>query len=186
MPLTSVYPVLMTHDVPAAAAFYRTHFGFELAFESDWYVSLTRDRWELAILDATHPTIPTRGRPASGILMNLEVDDVDEEYDRLVIHGPLEALQPLRSEDFGQRHFIVAGPDEVLIDVITPIQPSEELRGNVDHPIGLIAPRHAHAIRRRYLRPLAGWSRARRVRHGDIRFGAARGAYGRPRRARCL
>ena len=30
----------------------------------------------------------------------------------------------LRSEDFGQRHFIVAAPDGVLIDVITPIEPS--------------------------------------------------------------
>lgn len=136
MPLTSVYPVLMTHDVPAPAAFYRTHFGFELAFESDWYVSLTRDRWELAILDATHPTIPTHGRPASGVLMNLEVDDVDDEYDRLVAQGPLEALLPLRSEDFGQRHFIVAGPDEVLIDVITPIQPSEELAAMFTTPSG--------------------------------------------------
>lgn len=124
MSLTSVYPVLMTQDVPATAAFYRTHFG--LAFEADWYVSLTRDRWELAILDASHPTIPITGRPASGVLINLEVDDVDAEYERLVTQGPLETLLPLRSEDFGQRHFIVAGPDGVLIDVITPIQPTAE------------------------------------------------------------
>lgn len=116
----------MTHDVPATAAFYRSHFGFEVAFEAEWYVSLVRDGWELAVLDASHPTIPVKGRPASGLLINLEVDDVDAEYHRLVSQGPLEALLPLRSEDFGQRHFIVAGPDEVLIDAITPIQPSEE------------------------------------------------------------
>lgn len=125
MPLTSVYPVLMTTDVPTTAAFYQDHFGFQATFESDWYVSLMRDRWELAILDATHATIPGHGLPAAGVLLNLEVDDVDVEYDRLVTHGPLEALVTLRSEDFGQRHFIVAGPDGVLIDVITPIEPSE-------------------------------------------------------------
>jgi catechol 2,3-dioxygenase-like lactoylglutathione lyase family enzyme len=124
MALTSAYPVLMTDDVPTTAAFYRTHFGFEVAFGADWYVSLIRDRWELAVLDASHPTIPVRARPASGVLINLEVDDVDAEYDRLVTRGPLEALLPLRSEDFGQRHFIVAGPDDVLIDVITPIEPT--------------------------------------------------------------
>lgn len=126
MSLTSTYPVLMTSDVTATAAFYRTHFGFEMAFEADWYVSLTRDRWELAILDASHPTIPGSGRPATGVLINFEVEDVDAEYDRLVTHGPLDALLTVRSEDFGQRHFIVAGPDDVLIDVITPIEPSEE------------------------------------------------------------
>jgi uncharacterized glyoxalase superfamily protein PhnB len=58
------------------------------------------------------------------MLLNLEVGDVDAEYDRLVTRGPLEAVLPLRSEDFGQRHFIVAGPDGVLVDVITPIEPS--------------------------------------------------------------
>lgn len=126
MSLTSFYPVLMTHDVAATAAFYRTHLGFDLVFEADWYVSLGRDGWELAIVDASHPSIPVSGSPASGVLINFEVEDVDAEYDRLVTHGPLEALLTLRSEDFGQRHFIVAGPDGVLIDVITPIQPTEE------------------------------------------------------------
>lgn len=124
MTLTSAYPVLMTEDVAATADFYRTHFGFEVTFEADWYVSLTRERWELAVVDVGHPSIPVRGRPASGVLLNLEVDDVDAEYDRLVVHGPLDAVLPLRSEDFGQRHFIVGGPDDVLVDVITPIQPT--------------------------------------------------------------
>lgn len=33
---------------------------------------------------------------------------------------------PLRTEAFGQRHFIVAVLDGVLIDVITVVPPSEE------------------------------------------------------------
>jgi uncharacterized glyoxalase superfamily protein PhnB len=66
-----------------------------------------------------------RGTTTRGLLVNLEVDDVDAEYHRLVTAGPLEAVLPIRSEAFGQRHFIVAGPDGVLIDVITPIEPDE-------------------------------------------------------------
>ena len=58
--------------------------------------------------------------------MNLEVEDVDAEYQRLVVDGGLPALLPLQSEPFGQRHFVVAGPDGVLIDVITPIPPEPE------------------------------------------------------------
>jgi catechol 2,3-dioxygenase-like lactoylglutathione lyase family enzyme len=128
MTLTSSYPVLMTRDVAATAAFYQHHFGFTVTFEADWYVSLKRDQWELAVLDATHETIPAthRGPVAAGLLINLEVGDVDAEYARLVLDGPLEPLLPIRSEGFGQRHFIVAGPDGVLIDVITPIEPAPE------------------------------------------------------------
>jgi catechol 2,3-dioxygenase-like lactoylglutathione lyase family enzyme len=122
----SCYPVLMTRDVAATAAFYRDHLGFETTFEADWYVSLRRGTHELAVLDAGHPTVPAgHGRPASGVLINLEVDDVDAEYRRLVLDGPLDALLPIRSEEFGQRHFIVAAPDGVLIDVITEIPAGE-------------------------------------------------------------
>lgn len=128
MALTSVYPVLMTTDVAATAAFYRDNLGFKPTFEADWYVSLVRGQWELAILDSSHETIPEgfRGHPAGGIVLNIEVDDVDEEYLRLVTNGPLSAIVPLRSESFGQRHFVIEAPDRVLIDVITPIEPAPE------------------------------------------------------------
>ena len=124
MTLTSSYPVLMTTDVAATAAFYRNHFGFQPTFETDWYVSLRRDQWELAVLDSKHETIPAayRGPVAGGMLLNLEVDDVDAEWERL---RNLEVLLPIRTEEFGQRHFILAGPDGVLIDVITNVEPAE-------------------------------------------------------------
>lgn len=127
MNVTSIYPVLMTTDVAASAGFYRTFFDFEVTFESDWYVSLKHGPWELAILQADHPTVPEayRGAAARGILINLEVGDIDAVHDRLVAAG-LAPVLPLRSEDFGQRHAIFRGPDGVLLDIITPIPPSGE------------------------------------------------------------
>lgn len=126
MTVSSIYPVLLTSDVSDTADFYARHLGFDVTFRSDWYVSLKRGAHELAILDRDHDTVPEnfRGASASGILLNIEVDDVDSEYERLVLGGPLDALVSIRSEGFGQRHFIVAGPDGVLVDVITPIEPS--------------------------------------------------------------
>jgi len=53
------------------------------------------------------------------------VDDVDCEYERLLGIG-LPMHLPLRSEDFGQRHFITSDPNGVLIDVIQVIPPSAE------------------------------------------------------------
>lgn len=130
MRLTSFYPVIGTERIADSADFYTTHFGFEITFQADWYVSLNRPgdpSYELALLDPSHPSVPAGyGKPVSGLLLNFEVDDVDAEYDRLVKQAGLEPVLNIRSEDFGQRHFIIADPGGVLIDVITNIEPSAE------------------------------------------------------------
>ncbi|MDA0565672.1 VOC family protein [Streptomonospora sp. S1-112] len=127
MAVTSFYPVVMSADVTAAADFYRNVLGFETTFASDWYVSLRLGDFELAVLDPAHGTVPEGfGTPARGLLLNLEVDDVDAVHARLTgEHGCVPVL-PLRDEPFGQRHFIVAAPDGVLLDVIQPIPPTGE------------------------------------------------------------
>ena len=122
MNVTSVYPVLMSTDVATAADFYRRVLGFEVTFSADWYVSMRTGVFELALVDATHPTIPEgHRRPAAGLLVNIEVDDVDVLYRRLTDEHRLRPVLELRDEDFGQRHFIVEGPDGVLLDCIQPI-----------------------------------------------------------------
>ncbi|MDD7970822.1 VOC family protein [Roseinatronobacter alkalisoli] len=130
MKITQYYPVLMVADVTATSAFYQAHFGFRALFAADWYAHLqsqTDENVNLAILDASHDTIPecARHRPASGVLLNFEVPDVDAVHDALVTKG-LPVLLSLRDEPFGQRHFITQDPNGVLIDVITPIEPSAE------------------------------------------------------------
>ena len=129
MKVTSYYPVIMTDAVAETASFYQRHFGFVPAFESDWYVHLTlaaQPAVNLAILDGSHETIPPSGRGrVSGLRLNIEVEGVDAEQDRLAAAG-LPILLPLRDEAFGQRHFITADPNGVLIDIIKPIPPSAE------------------------------------------------------------
>ncbi|MFJ3876848.1 VOC family protein [Streptomyces sp. NPDC090077] len=129
--LGGFYPVLGTRDVAASRDFYTRHFGFEVTFAADWYVSLRRPdapQYELALLDHAHPSVPEDHRAPlrGGLLLNFEVDDVDREHRRLVVDAGLTELLPLRTERFGQRHFIVAAPDGVLIDVVTVVPPSGE------------------------------------------------------------
>lgn len=127
MELTSFYPVICTDKVAESRDFYVRLFGFEVTFEADWYVSLRRGPYELALLDHAHPTLPESYRDrAAGLLLNFEVGDADAEWERLVEGEGLKPELPLRSEDFGQRHFIVTGPGGVLIDVIQPIEPAGE------------------------------------------------------------
>ena len=129
MKCTQFYPVIMTGDVAGTARFYQDNFRFSPAFESDWYVHLQSDEDEtvnIAVLQGDHETIPEPGRGrVSGLLINFEVEDVDAEYAQARERG-LPILRELRDEPFGQRHFITRDPNGVLIDVITPIPPSEE------------------------------------------------------------
>lgn len=129
MKITSYYPVIMTSDVEETAAFYIRHFGFEALFSADWYVHLQSRHNEhvaLAVLDGRHETIPESGRgAASGLLLNFEVEDPDALYAAFQAAG-LPILKAICDEDFGQRHFIIADPNGVLIDVIKPIPPTGE------------------------------------------------------------
>lgn len=135
MKTTSSYPVIACENVAGTVAFYRAHFGFRAVFEADWYVHLQSAAdagVNLAVLDCRHGTIPAGYRkPVQGLLINFEVDDVDAEYARLTAAG-LPMLQELRSEDFGQRHFITHDPAGVMIDVITVIPPSAEFAEQYD------------------------------------------------------
>lgn len=128
--LTSLYPTIATTKLAEAHDFYTRLLGFKATFVSDWYISLRHvgeQGYELALLQYDHPTLPAAyRRPVQGLVLNFEVDDVDAEYQRLVVDAGLQVEQDIRSEDFGQRHFIIADPSGVLIDVITPIEPTAE------------------------------------------------------------
>lgn len=123
--ITAHYPVLLVEDVGETASFYETHFGFARQFDAGWYVHLAHEAdgktHQMAVMRYDHGTIPEAGRaPTHGLIVNIEVADVDEVHGRMGAAG-VPMLQPLRSEKFGQRHFITADPNGVLVDVITPI-----------------------------------------------------------------
>ena len=129
MKITQFYPLLQVADVAATQAFFQKHFDFEPAFESDWYVHLQSKQsptTNITLLDAQHETIP---EPARGLtqrtILSFEVEDVDAAYAACQMDG-MTIVQPLQDEPHGQRHFIGVDPNGILIDVITPIAPSEE------------------------------------------------------------
>jgi len=130
MTTTSFYPVILTEKVTLSSTFYSTYFQFEKVYEADWYVSLRMTNgkvpYELALLDASHPTIPpVYQKRVQGLILNFEVDDVDSEYKRLILDEKLPLQLDIRNEEFGQRHFITSDPNGVLIDIIQIIPPSE-------------------------------------------------------------
>jgi len=122
----SLYPLIQVDDVAATAAFYETHLGFTRTFGLDWYVQLRATSeypFELAIIAQDHDSIPSIGQGVTrNLILSFYVDDAAAQEQRLAAAG-VPIVQPLRDEVFGQRHFIAADPNGILLDVITPIEP---------------------------------------------------------------
>ncbi len=130
MHINSLYPVICTERLAESKTFYLSYLPFKTTFESEWYVSLQTAGsrpFELALLDYRHTTVPEGFRKAfgGGLLLNFEVEDVDSVYHSFLEAG-LPIHQALRSETFGQRHFITEDPNGVLLDVIKVIPFSGE------------------------------------------------------------
>lgn len=127
--ITSIFPTICADDVAATKDFYVELFGFEVIFDSGWYVQLESPdgtKPQIGIVQREHPTVPEafRLQPA-GVVVCIEVDDVDKVHDQVVAQG-LELLVTLRDETFGQRHFITLDPSGTMVDVIKPIPAGEE------------------------------------------------------------
>ena len=139
MNLRSYYPVIGTKDVVGTVAFYRRHFPLVPAYDSGWYVHLVwrgRRSVNLAVIDCAHESVPEGfRRPAQGLLLNFETDDVDAAYERFREDGAAIVLT-LRDEPWGQRHFIAEDPNGLLLDVVRPIPPSDAYRAYYLQPSG--------------------------------------------------
>ena len=131
MKISSYYPVVCVSNMKESVAFYKANFSFEAVFENEWYTHLTMSEnphVNLAIMDSTHPSVPESFRKtAQGVLLNFEVGDVDLFYDECRSRK-LDVILALRDEPWGQRHFILADPSGVMIDVIKLIEPSDEFK----------------------------------------------------------
>ena len=129
MNINACYPVICTDKINATKEFYTTFFDFTTTFEADWYVSLKsrlNPNYELALLDFRHASLPDNFKePTRGLLINFEVPDVDHVYEQLKAQK-LQVVLDLKSEEWGQRHFIIQDPNGILLDIIQNIAPSDE------------------------------------------------------------
>jgi catechol 2,3-dioxygenase-like lactoylglutathione lyase family enzyme len=130
----SLFPVIITSTLAAARDFYVHHLGFHVVFDADWYVQLHAPRvdegvpLELAFMspDLTSQPFPLRSAfNGQGMIVTIEVNDVDTLYERLRDAGYAMVLE-LQDEPWGQRHFLLRDPSGTLLDVVKQIPPSPE------------------------------------------------------------
>ena len=128
MRLSDAYPIVMTDRLAECRRFWVDRLGFAVVFEASWILVLasTGERRLVAFMAPDHPSTPP-GREsfgASGLLLTLEVDDVDAEHARLAAEGVAIRHGPV-DEPWSQRRFLLRDPAGVWVDVVTQIAPAE-------------------------------------------------------------
>jgi catechol 2,3-dioxygenase-like lactoylglutathione lyase family enzyme len=122
--MNALFPDIQSARLAESRDFYVRLLDMEVAFDSDWYVLLRdprRPRLQLAFVADGHGTVPAAFHgPARGLLVTVEVDDVDAVHARAAAQG-IALAQELRDEEFGQRHFMAVDPNGLLVDVYQPI-----------------------------------------------------------------
>jgi catechol 2,3-dioxygenase-like lactoylglutathione lyase family enzyme len=109
--------------------FYVTLLGFEVSYDSDWYVQLrnpSNKEFEFGIILRNHSLVPQEYQtPPSGMYVTFVVPEVDLVYEKAVAMG-LRIVQELRNEFYGQRRFLTVDPNGCLIDICSPFSEVEK------------------------------------------------------------
>lgn len=120
--MKKVYPLLITEKLVECADFYVEYFGFTKVFEQDWYIHMVHETSgaELAFMVPNADNQPKElhaGFGGKGMVYGFEVEDAEKEYDRLK-DTDIKMVHELKTEEWGQKHFIVQDPAGVYVDVV--------------------------------------------------------------------
>lgn len=128
MKIKRVDSTISTHKLQESKDFYMRHFGFQLVYESDWYVELIAAGMPSIGVSFTLPQREVgEFFNGKGVILSFEVDDVDAEYRRLKTAG-LEVYQDLQDKPWGERSFVINDPNGVHLYIYKSIPPTPEYK----------------------------------------------------------
>ena len=122
MNVTRMLPNICTDRMEETRDFYASLLGFVVRFEhAGWYIQLSapaNPQLQLGLVRRDHAFTPQAFRqPARGVIISVQVEDVDVAYADAVKRG-FRIADELRDEDFGMRHFMVADPNGLLVNIL--------------------------------------------------------------------
>jgi len=122
MNVTRLLPNICTDRMAETRDFYVDLLGFVVRFEHlGWYIqvsSATNPQLQIGIVRRDHEFTPKPfQQPAQGVILSVQVDDVDAAYAAVVKRG-LRIADALRDEAFGMRHFMVVDTNGLLVNIL--------------------------------------------------------------------
>jgi len=117
---------ICSDDLQKSKEFYVKLLGFQVKYDSDWYVQLCSpedSEIEYGIIQRDHELVPKEYQNTpNGMYVTFVVEDVDVVYGVAIDMGILIIQEP-RNEFYGQRRFLVKDPNGCLVDVCSPWEP---------------------------------------------------------------
>lgn len=127
MKIKRIDTTFSTEKLQESKDFYMNHFGFKLAYESDWYIELVTPEGEAGISF----TLPQREEGeffnGKGMILSFEVEDVEAEYNRLK-EDNVTICQELQDKPWGERSFVVDDPNGVHVYLYNLIEQTDEYK----------------------------------------------------------
>ncbi len=115
-----------TENVDACREFYQRHFDAKAEFDCGWYVSLVIGG-KGPSLQFMQPQGEMTTFAGAGITLNFMVDNVDEEYTRLMAAG-LQMKMPIEDHPWGDRAFSIIDPIGTTLYIYSEREPSDEFK----------------------------------------------------------
>lgn len=116
MTIRRVVPNITTPCIEESVAFYTELFGFRVAMDMEWIVTLASPS------DAAVQISLVRGEASAAatekMTLTIEVADVDQVHARVAARGD-RVVYPLTEEPWGVRRFHVRDPNDVVINVMS-------------------------------------------------------------------
>ena len=128
MKLSKITPLFTATDLPSLKTFYTEHFGFSVTFDGKGYLGLKSAKspgLEMGFMLPCSENGPVFN--GQGLILCMEVDDVDGEYERLIKEG-VASKAPPTDNPWGDRSFMVTDPAGVTLYILQPIPPTAEYK----------------------------------------------------------
>lgn len=109
---------LIVRDVPAAVDFFENVVGLTVRVSDENFAEL--ESGEVTIMLSPAALIPVN--PAAGIILHFQVNSTNEALDRAVKYGA-DILHGPTVTDWGTESLLIAGPEEIVIDLYRWVGP---------------------------------------------------------------
>ena len=113
---------IITSKMAETKEFYTNILNFGVTFENEFYLLMHTPgaESEISFLLPEHPTqqpLFHKAFEGKGVYLTIETDKVDELYNTIKEKG-IEIKIDMRDEPWGDRHFAIADPNGVSIDIV--------------------------------------------------------------------
>ena len=129
MSFSRILTNICSDRLPESRDFYVALLGFNVKYDSDWYVQLvcpSNAELEFGIISRTHALVPKQFQTApAGVYVTFVVPEVDAVYAKALVMR-LKIVQEPKNEFYGQRRFLTVDPNGCLIDICSPWSESEK------------------------------------------------------------